>query len=381
MIAGAYALWLARQNNSIDIEDLPVFLKGAERDALVRLFIIEELRDHWDKYRPFLTSFDQKLLKEVIIESVPQDCHSEFSHTPKGVLELVTKLLGITPDEYVADLGTGAGEFLCHAYSCVPEAHYWGDEIATRPIAISKIRAKVLGGDITVVQENMFDPSKDASKKFDKLFCFPPLGLRSIRMPWAENFMKSQPASLPKLKGTVSGEWLFALKMLSCLKEGGKAVLAMAPGGLFNMPDNGIRRYLLERQLVEAVILLPARLFDFSAIPIALVVFSKNNSKVHMIDASEMGERMRRGAVLTDEDITQIVSAVNGKKYTWNAMVDYRDVIVHGNMDPSYHTLEHDIKLNDAVDFECIIKEILRGAQLTSSELESLTSEKQTNFQ
>ena len=382
MIAGAYALWLGRKNDAIDIEDLPSFLKKNEQDDSIRLFVQEELSDHWDKYRPYITSFDQEILKQIILELVPLSRDSRSSglvHTPGSVLELVTQLLEIAPGDRVADLGAGTGEFLCHACNRVPEAHYWGDEIATVSIAIAKIRANVLEGDVTFVQEDMFAQTRTA-RKFDKIFCFPPFGMRLSYLPHAEEFMMSQPASLPKLRGTVSCEWIFALKMLSCLEKGGKAVLTMTPGGLFNVPDNDIRRYLLERQLIEAVILLPSRLLDSTAIPLALVVLSSNNSHVRMINASKLGEQKRRGTELTGEDVKRIISAMRGEHYAWSNMVDCRNLIKLGNMDPNYHTRD-EIKFKHQTRFGDIIKEMLRGATLTAADLDKLTSAEPTEFQ
>lgn len=381
MIAGAYALWLGREKNEVDIEDLPAFLKKAEKDEDIRFFVQNAMSDHWDKYRPYITTFDKELLRQEILEAVPRDSRAGFiAHTPEGILELVTRILEISPDDHVADFGSGIGEFLCYACRRVPQAHYWGNDIATQVIAISKIRAKMLGGNISLVQENMFQPGKDGKVEFDKAFCFPPWGMRLNRMPLTEKFMMTLPASLPRLKGTVSGEWIFALKMLSQLKKGGRAVLAMPPGGLFSIPDNDVRRYLLERQKIEAVILLPSRLLDSTGISLALVVFSDDNQKVRMIDASELGEHKRRNTVLTSEDVARIMEALKGGACAWSTEIDSRDVIEKGNMDPGYHT-KNDIKLNYRTDLGGVIKEVLRGAQLSAAELEALTSAEPTDCQ
>ena len=379
MIAGAYALWLAGEREDVFAPPaLARLLKESKLDPVTLQFVNAELGDHWDSYRSFLRSFDQGLLKQAIVGLAPQGCRSEFSHTPPEVLELMTRLLEIEPGEHVADLGAGAGEFLCHAYNNVPNAHYWGDEIDARAVAISMIRAKVLGGDITVVQENLFEPTQDAAAKFDKIFCFPPLGLRSIRMPLAENFIQSHPARASVIKGTVSGEWLFALKMLSRLKDGGKAVLVMSPGGLSGMPDNGIRHYLLQQKLVEAVILLPERLFGFTNMPIAAVVFSRDNPQIRMIDASDMGKRTRRNTVLTEEDVGRIVATMKGDKSELCADIQWQDAVKRGNMNPKMYT-DSDLELRYTTKFGDIIK-ILRGAQLSSADLDGLRSEKPTEF-
>ena|GEM_PF-4090536 len=112
MIAGAYALWLAREEKSVDIPDLETILNDFEPDIDIHRFIKGELGDHWDKYHPFIMRFDQALLKKVILELAPQGGRSDFSHTPSEVLELVTRLLEIAPDDHVADFGRWCGRIL-----------------------------------------------------------------------------------------------------------------------------------------------------------------------------------------------------------------------------------------------------------------------------
>ena len=275
MIAGAYALYLARKNRQVDIVNLKDFLKISEDDLQIRVFLLQQLEDHWDQYRKHITTFDLDVLKEFIIDMPSDGSSSYIQCMPEHFKKIVTQILNIQPTDYVADFGAGAGDFLCYAQKQMPEAQYWGDEIGSDAFAIAQIRASLIGDNhIEVVQEDMFSGTKSSNLAFDKAFCFPPFGMRLGRMPSAEKFLLEQPASLPVIKGTCSGEWLFALKMLSCLKENGRAALVMPIGGLFNQLDNDIRKYFLNRNMIEAVIKLPNKFLDFTPIPTALVVFS-----------------------------------------------------------------------------------------------------------
>ena len=380
MIAGAYALWLARKNDQVDIVDLKEFLKNFEGNVQVRLFVQQQLDDHWDKYRKYITSFNLDTLKEFIIDMPSDGVTSYIQGMPEYLKKIVTHILDIKSNDYVADFGAGAGDFLCYAQKQVPQARYWGDEIGSDAYAIAKIRSLLIGGDhIEVVQEDMFSGTKSGGMKFDKAFCFPPFGMRLGRMPNVENFLRNQPASLPIIKGTCSGEWLFALKMLSCLKEHGRAVLVMPIGGLFNQLDNTIRKYFLEHKLIEMVVKLPNRVLDYTAIPVALIVFSsKNNEKVHLIDASGLGQKNRK-CTFSCDDVEKILSAINGEHFPWTTYEHPLDLVVRGNMDPAHYTRE-EIIIPYEDKFECAIEEIFRGALISSSELDAIKSEEKTNF-
>lgn len=379
MIAGAYALWLARKTEQVDIANFKKFLREAENDELIRLFLLQQLENHWDEYRKYITAFECDDLQKLIMTLVPDGIRSYMQTMPGELMNIVTHLLDIKNTDYVADFGAGAGDFLCYAHEQVPEAQYWGNEIGTDACAIAKIRS-VLASDnhIEIVQEDMFSGSKSEGLQFDKAFCFPPFGMRLGRMANVENFLRSKP-ELPIIKGTCSGEWLFALKMLSCLKENGRAVLVMPIGGLFNSLDNEIRKYFLERKMIETVIKLPGKILDFTAIPVALVVFSnKNNEKVTLVDASDIGQKNRRNH-FSREDIQTIIAAVNGENFLWSTKVHPLDLVVRGNMDPTHYT-KKDIIIPFAAKFEEIIKDSFRGTLISASELDEIKSDKETAY-
>ena len=401
MIAGAYVLCLAQQNKQVDIANLEKFLKEAESDMQIRSFLVDQLKEHWDEYRKYITAFELDDLRNFIMTTSDNSPYSRTSQIPDELKDIIIQLLDIQESDYVADFGAGAGDFLCYAQNKVSAANFWGNEISTNACAIAKIRSAIIGKNkIEVVQEDMFSGTKSECMKFDKAFCFPPFGMRLGRMLNVEKFLLSQPA-FPKINGTCSGEWLFALKMLSCLKENGKAVLLMPIGGLFNRLDNEIRKYFLERKMIETVIKLPGKLLNFISIPVALIVFSnKNNENVQLIDASKLDLKKLSDCVspeklcslikaLTEGEFvwtsasfenTTIFSAhLNGDKIPYIAKVDYRDLIVRGNMDPTYYTKD-EVIIPYADEFVAIMNDSFRGTLISASELDEIKSEKETSY-
>ena len=108
------------------------------------------------------------------------------------------------------------------------------------------------------------------------------------------------------------GDYAFVLHMLHCLDEdGGRMAVVLPHGVLFRGASEGkIRQQIIEFNLLDAVIGLPANLFYGTGIPACILVFRKNRgrSDVLFIDASGEGnyEKGKNQNVLRDCDIQRI---------------------------------------------------------------------------
>jgi len=387
MISAAYVLWLAQKDKVVDIVNLTKFIYQNESYDKIRTFINDRLKNHWEEYRRYITAFDQETLEEVILSLSRGDSRANpIENTPDCILKLVYSILKIQKNDSVGEFGTGYGKFLFHAFNQEPQASYWGNEISTDASVIAMIKSVIVShGKIRIVQEDIFGNTEAKNQQFDKIYCFPPANLRTSLLTNARSYLAKQSPSLPEIKGNVSSEWVFMLKMQSCLKASGRAVMLTYGRPLFNQLDNEIRKYFLWRKMIEAVIQLPGRILNMTNIAPVLIVFNtgddviQRSEKIHMIDASSLGEKMNRNTVLRDKDVTQIIDALNGVKKTWHTLVDYRDLICHGDMTPSLY-LHQEIKVPYAKPFNDVVKQITRGAMISSSEIDELLSEKYTPY-
>ena len=85
------------------------------------------------------------------------------------------------------------------------------------------------------------------------------------------------------------GDWAFLLHMLHSLRSNGRMAAVVPHGVLFRGSAEGrIRQTVIEKNLLDAVIGLPANLFYGTSIPACILVFKKNRatSDVLFIDAS-----------------------------------------------------------------------------------------------
>jgi type I restriction enzyme M protein len=85
------------------------------------------------------------------------------------------------------------------------------------------------------------------------------------------------------------GDWAFLLHMLASLKSGGRMAAVVPHGVLFRGASEGrIRQAVIHKNLLDAVIGLPANIFYGTSIPACILVFKKNRNRddVLFIDAS-----------------------------------------------------------------------------------------------
>ena len=190
---------------------------------------------------------------------------------PPSLNDLCANTLGIKKDDSVIDLGAGFASFLIHAGKNFPSKKLVGIEINRRMLAyLEGVSLDIQQGDVLQLDE---------SSQYEKILAIPEFGSDMV-IPFIE-------------------------KVLKLLSDKGRAVVFLGQGFLFN-EGRGLkeaRQKLIDGGFVEAVIELPAGvLLPFSALNTVLLVLSKNNKAVRVVDASGFHENTRRGAsALTDE--------------------------------------------------------------------------------
>ena len=131
---------------------------------------------------------------------------------------------------------------------------------------------------------------------------------------------------------------------------------------------------------MEAVIALPQNLYLNTGIACSLLVLSRNNKNIRMIDATEMVSVGRRQNILSDENISEIVELLNTDDKN-SRLVSIEEVAENEYvLNPSRY-LQQETVVKNGVLFETVIKNITRGAQIKASVLDEIVSDKPTNMQ
>ena len=158
---------------------------------------------------------------------------------------------------------------------------------------------------------NSFDDDKHQGQRFDYLLANPPFGVEwkmvadTIRDEHAaQGFAGRFGAGLPRIN---DGSFLFLQHMISKMKrpdEGGARLAIVFNGsplftGAAGSGESEIRRWIIESDMLEAVVALPDQLFYNTGISTYFWVVTnrkapRRRGKVQLIDARESFTKMRR---------------------------------------------------------------------------------------
>ena len=295
--------------------------------------------------------------------------------TPRDAIRLMVNLLFIEDDDaltkpgvvrslYDPTAGTGgmlsvAGE---HLASLNPGARLvmYGQELNPESYAICKADMLIKGQDIAnIIFGNTLSADGLLGKLFDYMLSNPPFGVewkkieKEIRKEFAEQGFNGRfGPGLPRIS---DGSMLFLLHLISKMrpaKDGGSRfgiVLNGSPlftGGA-GSGESEIRRYVLENDLVEAIIGLPTEMFYNTGISTYVWIVSNRKpearkDKVQLIDASGFWMRLRKSLgskrkELSPEHIEEITNLFgNFKKVTKDGVPISR---IFKNEDFGYRTI------------------------------------------
>lgn len=279
--------------------------------------------------------------------------------TPREVIRLMVNLLFIEDDQVLAKAGVvrtiydptaGTGGMLSVAGEYLeehnPEARLtmFGQELNPESYAICKADMLIKGQNVAnIVFGNTFSEDGHSHKKFDYMLSNPPFGVewkkveKEVRKEYEQQGFNGRfGAGLPRVS---DGSLLFLMHLISKMRpanDGGSRfgiVLNGSPlftGGA-GSGESEIRRYVLENDLVEAIIGLPTDMFYNTGISTYVWILSNRKLEhrkgtVQLIDASGFWQKMRKSLgskrkELSDDHITEItrlfgqfIEASEGKK-------------------------------------------------------------------
>jgi type I restriction enzyme M protein len=247
--------------------------------------------------------------------------------TPREVIRLMVDLIFVEDNEVLAQpgvvrtlydptAGTGgmlsvAGEYLGQLN---PQARLtvYGQELNPESHAICKADMLIKGQDVAnIAFGNTLSDDGHPQQKFDYMLANPPFGVewkkveKEVRKEHEQRGFDGRFG--PGLPRVSDGSMLFLLHLLSKMrpaKDGGSRfgiVLNGSPlftGGA-GSGESEIRRYVLENDLVEAIVGLPNDMFYNTGIGTYIWVISNRKpvhrqGKVQLIDASGMWQKMRK---------------------------------------------------------------------------------------
>ncbi|HSH05759.1 MAG TPA: class I SAM-dependent DNA methyltransferase [Anaerolineae bacterium] len=287
-------------------------------------------------------------------------------YTPRSVVQLMMDILDPQAGETIYDPACGTGGMLLAAINHIRQqggrtemllGKLYGQEKNLTTSSIARINLFLHGvEDFHIVRrDTLRHPAfhvGDQLQTFDIVIANPPFSLEKWgREVWEKDRYKRNIAGLPSDK---NGDFAWIQHMLMSMKaDTGRMAVVLPHGVLFRTGAEGkIRKKLLQKDWLEAVIGLGPNLFYGTGLAACILIFRRqkpvaHKEKVLMIDASTLYQSGRNQNSLEEEHGRQILS--------WIA--DYQDVAGHVKVATLADIKENDWNLNIPRYVEPIIEE------------------------
>ena len=295
-----------------------------------------------------ISNHDMGLVFEELIRRFAESSNETAGEhfTPRDIVRLTTGLIFSQDDDAlnkegvirtIYDPTAGTGGFLSsgteYVYEHNPEAvmRVFGQELNPESYAICKADMLIKGQDVSRIKlGNTLSNDQLAYEKFDYMLSNPPFGVdwKKIEQEIKDEheqkgFNGRFGAGLPRVS---DGSLLFLMHLISKMRDvdstgqGSRIGIILNGSPLFTgsagSGESEIRRYILEADLLEAIIALPTDMFYNTGIATYVWVLSnkkdiERKGKVHLINAANLSSKMRKSLgskrnYLTDAEIKTI---------------------------------------------------------------------------
>lgn len=244
-------------------------------------------------------------------------------YTPAAVSRLLAKLVAPVPGDTICDPACGSGSLLIRAAEEVGSDNFalYGQEVNGATWALARMNMFLHAKDAARIEwcDTLNSPALvegDHLMKFDIVVANPPFSLDKWGAEHAgsdqyNRFWRGVP---PKSKG----DYGFITHMVEIARrQSGRVAVIVPHGVLFRGGSEGtIRKSLIDDNLLDAVVGLPANLFTTTGIPVAILVFDRSREEgganetrkdVLFIDASKEFTPGKTQNVMDDAHISKIV--------------------------------------------------------------------------
>ena len=296
-----------------------------------------------------LSNHDMGLIFEELIRRFAESSNETAGEhfTPRDIVRLTTSLVFCMDDDVLTKPGVvrsiydptaGTGGFLSSGMEYVHELNpnasltAFGQELNPESYAICMADMLIKGQDVSrIKQGNTLSDDQLPAEHFDYMLSNPPFGVEWKKVQKAvldEHTQKGHAGRFgPGLPRVSDGSLLFLLHLISKMRKPD----AQTPGSRIGIILNGsplftggagsgeseIRRYILENDLLEAIVALPTDMFYNTGIATYVWLLSNHKpasrrGKVQLINATGLFQKMRKSLgskrrELGEEHIEQIV--------------------------------------------------------------------------
>ena len=246
-------------------------------------------------------------------------------YTPRQVARVLAKLAMPKKGERICDPACGSGSLLIRVAEEVEDHDFalFGQEVNLGTYGLARLNMALHGIDGARLEwgNTLTDPKLvdgESLLKFDVVVANPPFSLDKwgaddvAKDRWGRFFRGIPPKS--------KGDWAFITHMVETAKpKEGRVAVVVPHGVLFRGAREGmIRKAMIDENLLDAVVGLPANLFQTTSIPVAILVFDRrreaggalqDRQDILFIDASRDFLPSKNQNQLLDRHVDRIVEA------------------------------------------------------------------------
>ncbi len=212
--------------------------------------------------------------------------------TPRHIIKMMVELVAPKPDDVICDPACGTAGFLVAAGEYLREHHgdlffdeakrehfnsslFHGFDFDSSMLRIGSMNMMLHGVEDAKIErrDSLSEDNAGVEEEFTLALANPPFKGSLDYSTTAKNLL-----STAKTKKT---ELLFVVQILRILKAGGRAAMIVPDGVLFgsSKAHQTIRRLLVEKHKLEAVLSLPSGVFKpYAGVSTGVLVFTKTNS-------------------------------------------------------------------------------------------------------
>lgn len=324
---------------------------------------LQDLLSHFNKYRLRNEDFDRPDLLgtayEYLIKMFADSAGKkggEF-YTPSEVVQLLVELLKPHAGMRIYDPTSGSGGMLVQTRNQLEKQgenaanlSLYGQEMNLNTWAICKMNMFLHGVQNADIRkgDTLRDPQHTEGGElmsFDRVIANPPFSLKKWGKDECDNdgFGRFPYGTPPK----DAGDLAFVQHMIASTNSEGMVGVVMPHGVLFRgSSEKAIRQGILEDDLLEAVVGLPAGLFYGTGIPACLLIINKNKpsarkGKVLFINGELEFAEGKNQNKLRPEDIAKIVTTFENHSFESQC-----DIKRYARVVPFSEIAENDFNLN-----------------------------------
>ncbi len=255
-------------------------------------------------------------------------------YTPQQVSKILAKIVTIekTDLKNVYDPTCGSGSLLLRVAKEAKVRKFYGQEFTSTTYNLARMNMllhDVNYNNFDIKNNDTLENPEHIDMKFEAIVANPPYSAK-----WsADNKFLDDDRFSPygKLAPKSKADFAFIQHMIYHLDDNGTMAVVLPHGVLFRGASEGvIRKYLIEeKNVLDAVIGLPANIFYGTSIPTVILVFKKNRKNkddILFIDASNEFEKGKNQNNLTDDNVEKIVKTYKERsridKYSYVASLD-----------------------------------------------------------